>query len=74
MFDLTLWSRVILEKPITTKSIEKFIEVWSSHNGVPEDSFLLGYYVVSSGKQSPSNSEKGDTMILQNTGSAFQKT
>jgi hypothetical protein len=50
MFHLTPWSRAILEKSITTKSVEKFIEIWSSHNGVPEDSILLGYYVMSSGK------------------------
>jgi hypothetical protein len=46
MFDLTPWSRVILEKPIATKSEEKFIDIWGSHNGVPEDSILLGYYVM----------------------------
>jgi hypothetical protein len=50
MFNLTSWSRVILEKPTATKSAEKFIEIWGSHNGVSEDSVLLGYYVVSSGK------------------------
>jgi hypothetical protein len=50
MFILTPWSRIILEKPIATMSVEKFIEIWVLHNGVREDAILLGYYAVSSGK------------------------